>query len=66
MAKKPEKTVAAEPSAGPCEGGCGTKCDAGNYCFGCKTFWCETCDVSCGNYPWGGHAPNAHLIPYGE
>lgn len=48
------------PGSGNCYF-CKKPCTDGAYCYGCKVHVCDACDVSCGETPWGSHAPEAHL-----
>lgn len=47
------------PSKGPCFS-CGKETSDDNYCFGCRSFVCESCDKSHGEL-FGSHAPKDHL-----
>lgn len=53
--------VADAPKTGKCFN-CDKDCTQENFCFGCRKFICEKCDVSCGGYGFG-HRPEVHLEP---
>lgn len=38
---------------------CNEPVPRGSFCFGCKEFVCDECDVN--HDVWGGHSPEAHL-----
>lgn len=42
---------------------CEKPCDEDSYCFGCKHYICDACDVSAGMTPMGAHRVECHLTP---
>lgn len=40
---------------------CSKNVTADDYCYGCKSYICEPCNVGSLSVPWGGHNKEAHL-----
>lgn len=40
---------------------CSHVCDEDHFCHGCKSYVCDDCDVSCGEYGRG-HSREDHLV----
>jgi hypothetical protein len=54
-----------EPKEGPCVF-CQKACTDDNFCSGCKSFVCDSCNKAGVSLPWGGHAKDAHLVAHDE